>query len=880
MALFNIPLTFKFPWREYQGKFLDGFQEHITDNHLHVIAPPGSGKTILGLEMLLRIGKPTLVLAPTLTIRNQWRDRLVDFFEPAPVTDTLSLSIKDPALLTFSTYQSLFALHRSFGDNAGEKLVKFIKQHKIETLVLDEAHHLKNEWWNCLFQLKQIKDLTIVSLTATPPYDSSALEINRYFELCGPIDDEIAVPDLIKNGDLCPHQDFIYFSRPDNAQIKYIVRYREQIIHFTNTLLENVDFQNFLKGLEIYSGSETSLERIYENPQFFSAILIFLRASGNEIESAKLRILGFKSNDVDFPSFTYEWSQYLLQEVLVNQRETFIVHEAILMPIEKELRTIGVFERQKVNFVGNQDLYRNLANSPSKLKSICDILKDTSETLKKETRAVVLTDYIRKEFLDFDGKGLQKLNKLGVVSIFHFLMAQDGFDTQVGVLTGSLIILHRTALEELRLVMPESDLKTEALDFVEDYYFIKVPESGKNKIVAAVTKLFENGTINILIGTKALLGEGWDAPSINTLVLASYVGSFVSSNQMRGRAIRIDADVSNKTGAIWHLACLDPTTEDGGKDMEKLKQRFEAFNGVSLRNEPFIENGLGRLSLPEKLNADLDITALNNNMLQEAQNRSVLKNRWDTAIATGNVLIRALKVPYEKKVPFTKTKRLAGLNAVKYLSVQVITGMSLFLPEFMIKNFGAILNKGWLSFLYLLGSAVVVGFGPKTVKALKVYFLFGNQFKKTRKIANAVFAHLVDQNLLTTASNEIEIISEQQTNGTFIIYLEGANQHDCNLFVGILDEIIAPIENPRYLLVNQSWLKRKLGFRNYYVVPSQFAKRKEDAQVFKKYWNKHVDGSKILFTRNLEGRKHLLKARFAHMRYQFEEVSEKTITWK
>ena len=64
------------------------------------------------------------------------------------------------------------------------------------------------------------------------------------------------------------------------------------------------------------------------------------------------------------------------------------------------------------------------------------------------------------------------------------------------------------------------------------------------------------------------------------------------------------------------------------------------------------------------------------------------------------------------------------------------------------------------------------------------------------------------------------------------------------------------------------------------MVPSQFAKRKEDAQVFKKYWNKHVDGSKILFTRNLEGRKHLLKARYAHMRYQFEEVSEKTITWK
>ena len=349
---------------------------------------------------------------------------------------------------------------------------------------------------------------------------------------------------------------------------------------------------------------------------------------------------------------------------------------------------------------------------------------------------------------------------------------------------------------------------------------------------------------------------------------------------MRGRAIRIDADVADKTGAIWHLACLDPTTEDGGKDMEKLTQRFEAFSGVTLTNTPSIENGLERLGLPEILNADLDLKALNAHMIKESKNRSVLKERWSTAIANGNVLIRALKVPYEKEIPFARTKRLAGLNAVKYLSVQIVTGLSLFLPEFMLKNFGSILNKGWLSVIYLLGSALIVGFGPKTLKALKVYFLFGNQFKKTKKIANAVFAHLVGQELLTTTSSEIYVVAAQNMKGTFIIHLEGANQQDCNLFVSLLDEVIAPIENPRYLLVGRSWLKRKLGFRNYYVVPTRFAKRKEDALCFQSYWNEHVDGSKILFTRNLEGRKQLLKARFAHLRYQFEEISKKTMTWR
>ena len=53
-------------------------------------------------------------------------------------------------------------------------------------------------------------------------------------------------------------------------------------------------------------------------------------------------------------------------------------------------------------------------------------------------------------------------------------------------------------------------------------------------MVAVVTELFEEGRINALVGTKSLLGEGWDAPCINSLILATYVGSFMLSNQMRG----------------------------------------------------------------------------------------------------------------------------------------------------------------------------------------------------------------------------------------------------------------------------------------------------------------------------------------------------------
>jgi len=64
-------IKFKYEWRRYQKRVLDELEGHLDDNHLHVIAPPGSGKTVLELEVALRLNKPTLIFAPTVAIKNQ-----------------------------------------------------------------------------------------------------------------------------------------------------------------------------------------------------------------------------------------------------------------------------------------------------------------------------------------------------------------------------------------------------------------------------------------------------------------------------------------------------------------------------------------------------------------------------------------------------------------------------------------------------------------------------------------------------------------------------------------------------------------------------------------------------------------------------------------
>ena len=257
-----------------------------------------------------------------------------------------------------------------------------------------------------------------------------------------------------------------------------------------------------------------------------------------------------------------------------------------------------------------------------------------------------------------------------------------------------------------------------------------------------------------------------------------------------------------------------------------------------------------------------------------------MKARWFDAIAKGSILIREVKTPYLGKVPYEKEKRLRWGNVSKYLLIEVVIGASLFFPEFLAKHLSTLLSKGFIQFAYILLAALCIGFAPKTYKAIKLYFMFGNTYRKTKKMGEALLRMLHSTGKLHTPFSELSVASEQQANGTFVCYLKGATNAESSLFVKLLAEILLPIDNPRYLLVYRHWLKRHWGMRNYYVVPTLFGKRKEDAQLFHSYWKKYVDHSKLLYTRSIEGRKQLLKARLSHILYQFKEVSKTAITWK
>ena len=75
---------------------------------LLIVAPPGSGKTVLGLYVWSDIvRKPTLVLSPNSAIQAQWIERAKELFHLDGRESDIGTDPKSPGVLTSLTYQSV-----------------------------------------------------------------------------------------------------------------------------------------------------------------------------------------------------------------------------------------------------------------------------------------------------------------------------------------------------------------------------------------------------------------------------------------------------------------------------------------------------------------------------------------------------------------------------------------------------------------------------------------------------------------------------------------------------------------------------------------------------------------------------------------------------
>jgi superfamily II DNA or RNA helicase len=890
MEAFPADVRFRKPWRRYQQRVLDELKDHMEDRHLHVIAAPGSGKTVLGLEVVRRLNKPTVILAPTIAIRDQWVDRFVNLFmDPGqgPVP-WISRDIRSPGFLTVSTYQGLHSAYVGKPEEGEKKtprhggrdaLLARLQQIGVRTLVLDEAHHLRNEWWKCLADLKKhLPQPSVVALTATAPFDVSPLEWQRYIDLCGPVDAEITVPELVKEKNLCPHQDYLYMSAPLQAEQQQIREFRGEVDAFLKQLYADEEFLGALENHPCVTQPKTCVEEILDDPPFFSSIAVFINHVRGRAPADLLRVIGISPRLC--PKLDTGWLEMLLDGCFYAHAKSFESHKQVLQRLQREAKRIGIVERRAVSLRSSPRIARLLIRSASKLRSVEDIVGFESRTLGDDLRMVILTDHIRRSDFPTDETDPKEPNRLGVVPIFEQLRRSMKGTVRLGILSGTLTIVPGEACGPLKTLADRMSIGIELSPLGHDkgFWEVTLPGADKHKMVGLITALFDQGGVTVLIGTTSLLGEGWDAPSINSLIMASFVGSYMLSNQMRGRAIRTQEGHPNKTANIWHLVCQDPDAKEFNEDMETLSRRFKSFVGVSF-TDGSIGSGLERLGLGQPPYGKGRMDSINAAMREKAQDRARLMQEWEQALGpagAGDMVeqVVASQLALPQSFIFHNTI-LAVLWQAWWWGVSVF---SMLMHGAGRQSTGRS-DRTTLLLIGIFAAIAALAALPKCLKALWLFLKHGSVASSMKQIGKAVLKSLIHAEQIETSHWHLKVIARRHNYGSIGCYLKGGTARERSIFLEALQEVLGPIENPRYIIVRKTplgWLMRK----DYHAVPQTLGKKKDIAEHFRKMWNWYVGPTDLVYTRTPEGRTFLLRARTHAMSQSFERRAERLRSWQ
>jgi len=824
MNYFNQDCKFKYTFREYQKRALDEIHNYMQDDKINIVAAPGAGKTVLALQLMIELGKPTLICVPSIALREQWIQRLKsDFYHINE--NMISDDLLNPTIVTICTYQAIYSalnpkkkskLEEIQDTNDSQKslsVFKLLETHKVSTIILDEAHHLKQAWWRALVKLlKNLENIKTISLTATPPYDAVNSKWKNYIEICGDIDVEITIPELVQKGDLCPHQDYIYLNYPTKEEIREIEKQRENIKLLCSKICNDTKFITAISLNPGLSCLEDKIDLFLENFNYYLSILSFLKFKQINFISNQFNI-----NHKKIPNFNMRQLEILLDGCLFLDKNSYINFNETFKEIKKELNQIGIIEESHVHLGYGKEIKKIIRQNHGKLNSINQIIEHEIGIMNHSLKLVIIADYIREDI--YNVEEFVEIKTIGVIPIFENIRRNIKNSVNAIVLTGKIVIIPTILREELLHICKSEEVDSSLIsiqDLEYDFDYSKVIFSGisRKKMVHLITKLFESTNVQVLIATSALIGEGWDAPFVNSLIIASSAGSFVLSNQMRGRAIRINKLDENKTSNIWHLACVEQGECENsfilGDDFEILNRRFSAFDGIFLDTNK-IDCGIDRLGFNNEI---LDITkeqidVINQKMVAKAVNRSEMVERWRQSL-----------INY---VPIKKYRMSIDDSSINRRARYIIIHNN---------------NKGLMKYI-----------SKAYRKMIDI-----NNLLTIKKISKATIDTLYKMNIFPKAY----MFSIKKDVSDIVFYLEDSSIKNNSIFKECIREFLGEINNPRYVI----------KIRNiYFNVPSIIAKRRESVEIFRRNIEKRfITRTTILYTKTPENKIKLLQIKLDNIR--------------
>ena len=147
-----------------------------------------------------------------------------------------------------------------------------------------------------------------------------------------------------------------------------------------------------------------------------------------------------------------------------------------------------------------------------------------------------------------------------------------------------------------------------------------------------------------------------------------------------------------------------------------------------------------------------------------------------------------------------------------------------------------------------------------------------------KQIAKVIIDSLYSEGIIKTQSTSADIVIEK--NDEIFVSCSNMPIKENNIFMKCLQEFLDPIENPRYIFVRKNSILGLYKQVDYFSLPSLLSTNKSSVKTFQLLWNKNIGPCEIVYTRNYEGRRILLKARKDAFSAMKRSRSKKLSRWQ
>lgn len=850
---FTDVVRFKHTWRPSQVSLMSHVKQDLSDGRLHYVVAPGGGKKSIGLELIRRLDGPALILVPSQRACEEWKSRFQEDFLPEsePVKNWIGKDAAIPTPIILMTYQDMFSTM-----NIGKPFIKWLLKAQVQTLCLDEPHHLRNEWWKMLEKIKdQMPALRIVTLACAEPWDTLDTEWERYQELCGPVDERITAPELVKEGVCCPYQDYLYLCRPTKKDEEHIESLRAGGKATYERLLHDEGFLAAVKAHLSLVAPDAYDAFFRENPAYMMAFLSYLKENKVAIPAA---LLGKGASEDIIPAMDLARMEILLKGFLGYDKESYDGCLAYQKQLEAELKESKAILRGKLDLLCETDVKRVLNIGGEKYPAIETIVRSEMDALGEDMRMLILTEHVKKEQMPLVGELNKDMKDIGALPVFEVLRRANIEGLYMMIATNTFMVIPDYLVPWFE---EHTSTKWEPLKET-GYCWLQMVAEKQEEAQKWMTLMFEEGYANVLIATGAQLQENWSTRCVNSLVIATEVGHLNMASRMRGIATLADPKKPERVTNIWHVVTMDPDANMGlvedrlrcmggelrrmpnawdvlqgpafmSEDMGRVVTRFHTVTGLRRGGAGF-ESGIARvLPLRQDFSAT-GVAAFNQKELQEAKKRNEVHQQWEKALQTCEKVteeVSFVKEHFPKTAGEKQAQRGLGLCGLGLLAIVV---------ELLVTH---LLQS-------LVGDAIAIGIYV-VLMVMLVMQMRGNvrQLAKTKTpkdrvegIAKGVMEALQDGEVILSPEVACRVLRDKDQ--IWHVSLSGATALEQETYAECLTDFLGPIGDTRYLILE----KNADGTDTYYPVPELFSYSKADARLFYRNMNEYMGDVILIYT--------------------------------